>query len=62
MSWPPSIIIYEVSICGKDNPCAGEKAYFLSFKRARRFVEKNMKVIEETDSTYTIGGRQLWLW
>lgn len=61
-TWPLSIIIYKVEIYDENHLTTICTHFFLTLKRARAFVGRNRKVIEETDSKYLIGGVQLWLW
>ena len=61
--WTPSIMIWDVELMsGEDDKCCSQHLYFISRRRANKWVEKNLdKIMEEGDIIY-IGGVQLWLW
>lgn len=59
--WIPSILIYHVRIfCAGDGVSVAQDEYFLTFRGAERFIEKNRR--ELAGLRWDIGGEQLWLW
>ena len=56
----PSIIIWNVELRDKEDDMVLQNLYFLSYKRAAKFVEK--RKAELADYGVGIGGEPLWLW
>ena len=57
----PSIVIWNIELRDKESNFVCQNFYFLSYKRAKKFLERNEK---EYYNEYNIalGGEQLWLW
>ena len=56
----PSILIWNVELCDKEDDMVLQNLYFFSYKRAQKFVEKHEA--ELADYNVSIGGESLWLW
>lgn len=61
--WTPNIMIWDLELMSEvDGEVCSEHLYFLSRRRADRWLIKNLDKIMEEYVAYCIGGRQLWLW
>ncbi len=61
----PHIIIWELEIYIPDWEDAFERKYFLSYKRAKKFIETYGDSVYgeiSKDWSYRLGGEPLWLW
>ena len=56
----PSIVIWEVVLELMEDQSVSQRFYFLSYRRAKKFVERNEDAFK--DYYVCIGGEQLWLW
>lgn len=54
----PSIVIWNLELSDKDGIC--QNLYFLSRKRANKFLQKHDAELKEYE--VILGGVQLWLW
>lgn len=58
IKYTPSILIWNLEIIYNDN--ASQNIYFLSHRRAERFLKLHMSELD--GCKYVLGGEQLWLW
>ena len=59
----PSIMIWNVSLYDREyDGVLLQNLYFLSRRRAHKWVEKHLNELIERNISYGIGGEQLWLW
>lgn len=56
----PSIVIWNLELSAKDDGTVLQNIYFLSYKRAKKFLEKHKEELEEYK--VILGGESLWLW
>lgn len=56
----PSILIWNLELCDKQDGTVLQNLYFLSYKRAKKFWEKHEAELEEY--RVSLGGESLWLW
>lgn len=58
----PNIVIWNVTLYSKKDGFPLCNYYFLSYKRAKKFVEKHTdEWIKDFDVDYCLGGETLWL-
>ena len=55
----PSIIIWNIELRDKESNFVCQNFYFLSYKRAKKFLKRNEKEYDEYN--ITLGGEPLWL-
>ena len=56
-----SKLIYKVELSDKNTNEIIQEEFFLTRKKAERFVESNRSTIENQNMKYLIGGVQLWI-
>ena len=62
MKFDPHILIYKVELSDRSTNNVVQELYFLSYRRAKRFVQKNKAEIHQQNLYWLIGGEILWLW
>ena len=61
--WTPSIMIWSVALYDQEyDGMLFQNLYFLSRRRAHKWVEKHLHELTERNLAWGIGGEQLWLW
>ena len=58
-NFTPSIVIWNIELRDKESNFVCRNFYFFSYRRAKKFLERNEKEYDEYN--ITLGGEPLWL-
>ena len=57
-----TITIWSIDYTSMDDNIVIGHEYFLSFKRAKKYMEKREQELKQDNIKMAIGGEDLWLW